>query len=88
MTAIERENKAKLHLDLIKLLTDCENDAEYFQRLTWALEVISNILSDYHELVYKGVQQRDLEENPPPIFNEDEDEDETDYNPYYIGWDV
>ena len=65
MTDAMRKERYKLHNDLIKLLTNCEDDAQYFRRLTWALEFISDTLTDYADLVERGVFQRDLEEAPP-----------------------
>ena len=65
MTFEMRKERAQLYKNLTDLLTDCENDAQYFYRLTWALEFISNTLAGYTDLVERGVFQRDLEEVPP-----------------------
>lgn len=64
MTDEMRKERYKLHNDLIKLLTNCKDDAQYFRRLTWSLEFISDTLTDYADLVERGVFQRDLEEVP------------------------
>lgn len=41
-TAEMRKEKALLHKNLMDILTDCPTDKEYWQRLLWALEIISN----------------------------------------------
>ena len=62
MTFEMRKEKAQLHRALTDLLTNCDNDVQYFHRLTWALEFISGTLATYDDLVQRGVFQRDLEE--------------------------
>ena len=47
MTKEERKEKAKLHKDLIDLLTDTPNDETYYRRLIWANQIIANILSNF-----------------------------------------
>lgn len=47
MTAEMRKERAKLYMDLTNLLTDCKTDAQYFRRMTWALEFISNNISRF-----------------------------------------
>lgn len=80
MTNLDRHNYAVLHSELTNLLThDCDDDAEYYKRLTWALEIISSSLSRYTDLVQIGVRQRSLEEDEPDI---PDDVDESFYNPY------
>ena len=80
MTNLDRHNYAIFHSELTNLLTDnCDDDAEYYKRLTWALEIISSTLSSYTSLVEIGVRQRSLEENEPDI---PDDVDETNYDPY------
>lgn len=80
MTNLDRHNYAVLHSELTNLLTDnCNNDAEYYKRLTWALEIISSTLSSYTNLVEIGVRQRSLEEDEPDI---PDDVDESNYDPY------
>ena len=65
---------------MTNLLThDCDDDAEYYKRLTWALEIISSTLSRYTDLVQIGVRQRSLEEDEPDI---PDDVDESNYDPY------
>ena len=47
-TENERKDRAELHYNLVKILTDnIENDNQYFKRLLWALEIISNALSKF-----------------------------------------
>ena len=80
MTNLDRHNYTVLHSELTNLLTDnCDDDAEYYKRLTWALEIISNTLSSYTNLVKVGVRQRSLEEDEPDI---PDDVDESNYDPY------
>lgn len=80
MTNLDRHNYAILHSELTNLLTDnCDDDAEYYKRLTWALEIISSTLSSYTSLVEIGVRQRSLEEDEPDI---PDDVDESNYDPY------
>ena len=80
MTNLDRHNYAVLHSELTNLLTDnCGDDAEYYKRLTWALEIISSTLSSYTSLVEIGVRQHSLEEDEPDI---PDDVDESFYNPY------
>ena len=80
MTNLDRHNYAILHSELTNLLTDnCDDDAEYYKRLTWALEIISSTLSSYTSLVEIGVRQRSLKEDEPDI---PDDVDETNYDPY------
>ena len=80
MTNLDRHNYAILHSELTNLLTDnCNDDAEYYKRLTWALEIISNTLSSYTNLVEIGIRQRSLEEDEPDI---PDDVDESNYDPY------
>ncbi len=40
--AEKRKEKALLHKNLMDILTNCPSDKEYWQRLLWALEIISN----------------------------------------------
>lgn len=43
-----RNEKAKLHKELITLLTaNCEDDDKFFQHLLYALNVISNELQNF-----------------------------------------
>ena len=63
--AEKRKEKALLHKNLIDVLTKCENDQEYWQRLLWALEIISNEVTRFGRTVT-------VEELPD--FEEEEDE--------------
>lgn len=51
MTLEERRERAILHRELAELLTKCDNDAQYFRRLTWALEFISNNIDRFDILI-------------------------------------
>lgn len=51
MTLEMRKERALLHSELTELLTKCDNDAQYFRRLTWALEFISNNISRFNIMI-------------------------------------
>lgn len=51
MTLEERRERAILHRELNNLLTKCDNDAQYFRRLTWALEFISNNIDRFDIMI-------------------------------------
>jgi hypothetical protein len=51
MTLEMRRERAILHKELIDLLTKCDNDAQYFRRLTWALEFISNNIDRFDIMI-------------------------------------
>ena len=51
-----REEKAKLHRDLIDLLTNCEDDQTYYERMVYGLQIISN------ELTYFKIQEEQEKE--------------------------
>ena len=65
--AEKRKEKALLHKNLTDILTDCPTDKEYWQRLMWALEIISN------EVIRFG-QTVTVEELPD--FEDEEEEEE------------
>lgn len=44
-----RAEKAGFHYDLIEFLTNCENDKEFFERLTYALLIISAELAQFEK---------------------------------------
>lgn len=50
MTKEERKENAKLHKDLVDLLTDTPNDKTYYRRLIWANQIIANILSNFQTM--------------------------------------
>ena len=61
MTLEMRRERAILHRELSELLTKCDNDAQYFRRLTWALEFISNnidrfdiVIDDHCNILVEG----------------------------------
>lgn len=64
--AEKRKEKALLHKNLMDILTDCPTDKEYWQRLMWALEIVSNAVVRFGNTVT-------VEELPE---FEDEDEDD------------
>ena len=47
MDATTRKQKADFTNNLVKLLTDCENDTEFYNRLVWTLEKVSNEISRF-----------------------------------------
>lgn len=47
MTKEQRAEKAKLHKNLVDLLTDTPTDEIYYIRLIWANQIIANILSNW-----------------------------------------
>lgn len=51
MTLEERRERAILHRELTELLTKCDNDAQFFRRLTWALEFISNNIARFDNTI-------------------------------------
>ncbi len=50
MTLEMRKERALLHSELTALLTKCDNDVQYFRRLTWALDFISNNINQFNLL--------------------------------------
>jgi len=61
MTKEERKEKAKLHKDLVDLLTDTPTDDTYYRRVIWANQIIANILSNF-EVLESELQERMDEE--------------------------
>ena len=47
MTKEERMEQAKLHKDLVDLLTNTPTDYTYYRRVVWANQIIANILSNF-----------------------------------------
>ena len=45
-----REEYSNFDYELVKLLTNCNTDEEFYQRLCWALQRISNTLSQFTKL--------------------------------------
>ena len=64
--AEKRKEKALLHKNLMDILTDCPTDKEYWQRLMWALEIVSNAVIRFGNTVT-------VEELPE--FEDEEDDD-------------
>lgn len=48
-----KEEKEKLHRNLIAILTDCEDDITYYERMVYSLQVISK------ELTYFKIQEEE-----------------------------
>jgi len=51
MTLEMRKERAQLHSDLVAVLTKCDNDAQYFRRLTWALKFISDNIDRFDIMI-------------------------------------
>ena len=64
--AEKRKEKALLHKNLMDILTDCPTDKEYWQRLLWALEIISKEVVSFGNTV--------TVEELPDFEEEEEDE--------------
>ena len=47
-----REEKSKFHYDLINFLTGNESDAEFFEKLVYANQIISNCLINFTDDMY------------------------------------
>lgn len=59
----ERIERSIFHKELGDLLTKCETDDEYFKRLIWGLEIISNKIATFpYDIVLKE-QDEEEEEN-------------------------
>lgn len=43
----KRKAYALLHKELVDVLTNCKTDREYYQRLLWAQQIITNCLIDF-----------------------------------------
>lgn len=43
------KEKAKLHYDLMNILTNCETDQQFYQRLIYAKQLIENSLSEFKD---------------------------------------
>ena len=54
MTREQRAEKAKLHKDLVDLLTNTPTDETYYTRLIWANQIIANILSNWNVCFEEG----------------------------------
>lgn len=46
-TPQQRRERAKMLKEISDIITDCDNDAEFFTRLLWANEWISNQLLSF-----------------------------------------
>ena len=46
---MDRMERSKLHHDLVELLTDCESDKDYFERMVYSLQIISNELTQFKD---------------------------------------
>ena len=43
----KRKAYALLHKELVDILTNCKTDKEYYQRLIWAQQIVTNCLIDF-----------------------------------------
>lgn len=46
---MDAKEKAKLHYDLMNILTNCETDKQFYQRLVYAKQLIENSLSEFKD---------------------------------------
>lgn len=46
---MDGKEKAKLHYDLMNILTDCKTDQQFYQRLVYAKQLIENSLSEFKD---------------------------------------
>jgi hypothetical protein len=56
-TPQQRKQRAEMLQALCDIITDCDNDAEFFTRLLWANEWISNQL-----LTFESEEQEDADD--------------------------
>lgn len=85
MTLEQRHERKFLHKDLVNLLTkDVKDDAQYFRRLTWALEFLSNNISRFDNLIEEGINVLVMgdEEDDEETLDIPDDIDESNYDPY------
>lgn len=46
---MDTKEKAKLHYDLMNVLTNCKTDQEFYKRLVYAKQLIENSLSEFKD---------------------------------------
>lgn len=46
---MDGKEKAKLHYDLMNILTDCKTDQQFYQRLVYAKQLIENSLAEFKD---------------------------------------
>ena len=46
---MEAKEKAKLHYDLMNILTNCKTDQQFYQRLVYAKQLIETSLSEFKD---------------------------------------
>ena len=46
---MDTKEKAKLHYDLMNILTNCQTDQQFYQRLVYAKQLIENSLSEFKD---------------------------------------
>ena len=46
---MDAKEKAKLHYDLMNILTNCKTDQEFYKRLVYAKQLIENSLSEFKD---------------------------------------
>lgn len=89
MTFEQRKERSLLHNDLVYVLTkDVKDDAQYFRRLTWALEFLSNNISRFDDLIEEGINVLVMgDEEDEELLDIPDEVDESNYDPY-CGCDV
>lgn len=46
---MDAKEKAKLHYDLMSILTNCKTDQDFYKRLVYAKQLIENSLSEFKD---------------------------------------
>ena len=46
---MDLKEKAKLHYDLMNILTNCKTDQQFYQRLVYAKQLIENSLAEFKD---------------------------------------
>lgn len=89
MTFEQRKERSFLHHDLVNVLTkNVKDDAQYFRRLTWALEFLSNNISRFDDLIEEKINVLVMgDEEDEESLDIPDDVDESNYDPY-AGCDV
>lgn len=84
MTFEQRKERSLLHSDLVYVLTKgVKDDAQYFRRLTWALEFLSNNISRFDDLIEEGINVLVTgDEEDEELLDIPDEVDESNYDPY------
>lgn len=56
---MDTKEKAKLHYDLMNVLTNCKTDQEFYKRLMYAKQLIENSLSEFKDDEIEGDENDD-----------------------------